>query len=135
MEDLKMNVEQNISLKDDSKVSDFINAESRDSSDSLVNTNINTMNNEKNSENEHPLPVSEAESEENTYQDILGSGDLTKKIIKQGTLDERPTRGEQIVINLVGHLEDKDNIIEEEKYLEITLGDCEVKPLKYKYSY
>ncbi|XP_050544697.1 peptidyl-prolyl cis-trans isomerase FKBP8 [Daktulosphaira vitifoliae] len=66
------------------------------------------------------------DSEDQTFQDILGSGDLTKKIIKHGTKDNRPTRGEQIVIHITGRLEDNGDIIEQENNLEITLGDCEV---------
>jgi FK506-binding protein 8 len=107
-----------------SKMSAFINAEQGDSSELPIN---HTIENECNTKDEIFEPVNENEIKEETYQDILGSGDLLKKIIKHGISDDRPMKGEQILINLVGRLEEKDDIIEEEKNLEITLGDCEVK--------
>ncbi|XP_025415798.1 peptidyl-prolyl cis-trans isomerase FKBP8-like [Sipha flava] len=106
-----------------SKMSAFINAEQGDSSELPIN---HTIENECNTKDEIFEPVNENEIKEETYQDILGSGDLLKKIIKHGISDDRPMKGEQILINLVGRLEEKDDIIEEEKNLEITLGDCEV---------
>lgn len=129
MEDMENNpIEINTSPRDDcSEVSDFIKIEQEHSSESSINTNLKLGDVEKNSEGEKkPQPVSEVKPEEQTYQDILGSGDLTKKIIKPGNLEDRPTRGEQITINLVGRLENDDDIIQEENNLEITLGDCEV---------
>lgn len=116
-----------IPLKENSKVSEFINAEQGDSPVELVNHNANIIDSEQNNKDELSKSVNESEIKEETYQDILGSGDLLKKIIKQGTSDDRPMKGEQILINLVGRLEEKDDIIEEEKNLEITLGDCEVR--------
>lgn len=126
-----------------SEVSDFINAEQGDFSKPSTDSNVNLVDSERISHNEasqsehedefvQPVkedPLSQSVNEiepEQSYQDILGSGDLMKKIIKSGTLDERPTKGEQIVINLVGRLQESNNIIEEKENLEITLGDCEV---------
>jgi len=113
-------------LKKTTEVSDFIKAEQCNTSEPLNNCNIDLVDNEKSDKEEISQTVNVNESKEPMYQDILGSGDLLKKIIKQGTLDERPMKGEQIVINLVGRLEDNNDIIEEEKNFEITLGDCEV---------
>lgn len=115
-----------ISQNNDSNIYDFINAEKADVLETSTESNINLVNSEENVND----TISQSVNEEPIYQDILGSGDLMKKIIKQGTPDERPMKGEQIVINLVGRLEEKDVIIEEEKNLEITLGDCEVCYLK-----
>jgi len=113
-------------LKKTTEVSDFIKAEQCNTSEPLNNCSIDLVDNEKSDKEEISQTVNVNESKEPIYQDILGSGDLLKKIIKQGTLDERPMKGEQIVINLVGRLEDNNDIIEEEKNFEITLGDCEV---------
>lgn len=121
---MEQNLEKNSTIpqKNDSNVSDFINAEKGDVLETSIDSNINQVNSELNSND----TISQSVNEEPTYQDILGSGDLMKKIIKQGIPDERPMKGEQIVINLVGRLEENDVKIEEEKNLEITLGDCEV---------
>lgn len=114
-----------ITQKENSKVSTFINAEKDDLLEMSTDLNKSLESNEQNDKDELSQSVNKDEPEL-TYQDVLGSGDLLKKIIKQGAPDERPMKGEQIVINLVGRLEDKNIIIEEEKNLEITLGDCEV---------
>ncbi|VVC40359.1 Tetratricopeptide repeat,FKBP-type peptidyl-prolyl cis-trans isomerase domain,Tetratricopeptide repeat- [Cinara cedri] len=137
---LKMTIPE----KETTDISDFINGEQGNFSEPPATAlNIDLVDSEQNSNNEisqfvheddppqfikedqHSLPVIEDKPEQ-SYQDILGSGDLMKKIIKPGTLDERPTKGEQIVINLVGRLQENNDIIEEEENLEITLGDCEV---------
>lgn len=109
-----------------SKVSDFITAEQGTSLESPISSNDIQLDSGQNNDDFPSQPVTEGEPKEQTYQDILGSGDLLKKIIKQGALDERPMKGEQIVINLVGRLEDDDVIFEKEENFEITLGDCEV---------
>lgn len=116
---MESNVIQNDTQKD---TSDFINAEKNDSSE--------PVDSKQNSEKPSRSTVDENEPvEEQTYQDILGSGDLMKKIVKPGASDDRPMKGEQIVINLVGCLEGKGVPFEEENNLEITLGDCEVSIL------
>lgn len=114
--------------KETTNISDFIDAEQGDNLKLTYDSKVSLIDNERNSEEEHSRPPIEEkqEPEEQTYQDILGSGDLLKKIIKQGTSDDRPMKGEQIVVNLVGRLEEKDDVIEEKTNLEITLGDCEV---------
>ncbi|XP_060835346.1 peptidyl-prolyl cis-trans isomerase FKBP8 [Rhopalosiphum padi] len=128
MEDMELNLEQNSTISPNvtSKVSDFINAEQGGFTESSISSNDILLDDEKNKEALLSQPLSEGEPNVQAYQDILGSGDLMKKIIKQGALDERPMKGEQIVINLVGRLEDNDDIFEKEENFEITLGDCEV---------
>jgi len=128
MEDVELNLEQNSTISPNvtSKVSDFINAEQGGFTESSISSNDILLDDEKNKEALLSQPLSEGEPNVQAYQDILGSGDLMKKIIKQGALDERPMKGEQIVINLVGRLEDNDDIFEKEENFEITLGDCEV---------
>lgn len=113
--------------KETTDVSGFINAEQGDFSVLPTDSNVNLVDSEQNnSDKDQPSqPLNEDDPEE-TYQNILGSGGLMKKIIKHGILDERPTKGEQVVINLVGRLQENNDIIEEEENLEITLGDCEV---------
>lgn len=124
--ELNSDLSNSILDQETSKVSDSINVEQ----DSFLETSINSNVNPTESAQNNKIDISQSENDnepsEQIYQDILGSGDLMKKIIKQGTLDERPMKGEQIVINLIGHLEENDDIIEEKKNLEITLGDCEV---------
>ncbi|XP_025201250.1 peptidyl-prolyl cis-trans isomerase FKBP8 [Melanaphis sacchari] len=127
MEDMELNLEQNntISQNITPEVSDFINAEQGSFPESSINSNDILSEDNQNKEALLSQPVNGDEPKE-TYQDILGSGDLLKKIIKQGALDERPMKGEQIIINLIGRLEDNDDIFEKEENFEITLGDCEV---------
>lgn len=130
MDSLESNLTHiNIPQKTNSEVSDFINAEKSSSSDLPVTSDIpnNLTNSKQNDEEEICQPAEESEPEEPTFQDILGSGDLMKKIIKQGTPDDRPMKGEQILINLVGRLEENNEVVEDQKSVEITLGDCEVQ--------
>jgi len=113
-----------------SEISDFVNAEQNDvSKPATVPGGADPLpplaDDERNVEDELSS-ASVDESGEPSYQDILGSGDLLKKIVKPGSADDRPMKGEQIMINLVGRLEDDGGVIEEEENLEITLGDCEV---------
>lgn len=128
---MESNLGQNINISPNmtSKVSDFINAEQGSLPESLINSSDILSDGEQNKEALLSQPTNEdefKELKEQTYQDILGSGDLMKKIISPGNVDERPMKGEQIVINLVGRLENSDDIFEKEENFEITLGDCEV---------
>lgn len=91
-----------------------------------ISSSLNLIESEQNNKDTLSHSINGSEPKEQTFQDILGSGDLLKKIIKEGFTDERPMKGEQIVINLVGRLEDSNEIIEDKKNIEITLGDCEV---------
>lgn len=131
MEGMESNLGQNINISPNmtSKVSDFINAEQTSLPETLISSSDILSDGEQNKEPLLSQPTNEDEFKElreQTYQDILGSGDLMKKIINPGNVDERPMKGEQIVINLVGRLENSDDIFEKEENFEITLGDCEV---------
>jgi len=131
MEGMESNLGQNINISPNmtSKVSDFINAEQGSLPESLISSSDILSDGEQNKEALLSQPTNEdefKELKEQTYQDILGSGDLMKKIINPGNVDERPMKGEQIVINLVGRLENSVDIFEKEENFEITLGDCEV---------
>jgi len=131
MEGMESNLGQNINISPNmtSKVSDFINAEQGSLPESLISTSDILLDGEQNKKALLSQPTNEdkfEELKEQTYQDILGSGDLMKKIIYPGNVDERPMKGEQIVINLVGRLENSDDIFEKKENYEITLGDCEV---------
>lgn len=115
-----------------SEISDFVNAEQNDvsvesatASSSAVDPPPPPADGKRNDTDKLP-PVKVNEPVEPVYQDILGSGCLLKKILKQGSADDRPMKGEQVVINIIGRLEESGDVIEEEKNLEITLGDCEV---------
>lgn len=128
---MESNLGQNINISPNmtSKVSDFISAEQGSLPESLISSNDILSDGEQNKEALLSQPTNEDEFKElreQTYQDILGSGDLMKKIIIPGNVDERPMKGEQIVINLVGRLDNSDDIFEKKENFEITLGDCEV---------
>lgn len=62
----------------------------------------------------------------NEWEDLLGSGSLMKKILREGEPDTRPMRLESCFINYVCKLEDG-TVVEEKKNFEMLLGDCEVK--------
>lgn len=88
----------------------------------------NSSNNVQESEGENINILPSSPSSQ--YMDVIGSGDLLKKIIKQGISDDRPTKDEQVVLNFVGRVEGHDDVIEEEQNLEVTLGGCDVIYLK-----
>lgn len=68
----------------------------------------------------------EKESKKNDWEDLLGSGSLMKKVIKEGEPDSRPQRLEKCVINYRCALEDG-TLVEKQENFEMLLGDCEVK--------
>lgn len=88
----------------------------------------NSSNNVQESEGENINVLPSSPSSQ--YMDVIGSGDLLKKIIKQGISDDRPTKDEQVVLNFVGRVEGHDDVIEEVQNLEVTLGGCDVIYLK-----
>lgn len=57
--------------------------------------------------------------------DIIGNGQLTKKVLTKGQADVRPNRSDLVVLNLTGRLEDG-TIIEQEKNFTVQVGDVEV---------
>ncbi|XP_064460900.1 peptidyl-prolyl cis-trans isomerase FKBP8-like [Ornithodoros turicata] len=65
-------------------------------------------------------------TDEEGWLDILGSGELKKKVIKQGEgRDSRPQRSDWITINLTGKLSDG-KVVERNENWKIVLGDLEV---------
>lgn len=71
----------------------------------------------------------EKESKKNDWEDLLGSGSLMKKVIKEGKPDSRPQRLEKCVINYRCALEDG-TLVDKQENFEMLLGDCEVKQKK-----
>uniref|UniRef100_U5EVG1 peptidylprolyl isomerase n=1 Tax=Corethrella appendiculata TaxID=1370023 RepID=U5EVG1_9DIPT len=67
----------------------------------------------------------QVEKQDTGIMDILGNGQLVKKIIQKGTTDERPERNDIVKINYTGRLEDG-TIVEEEKDFIVQVGDVEV---------
>lgn len=74
----------------------------------------------------YKIPPPPSENDTEPYLDILGSGDLLKRILKKGNSEDRLVKDEQILISFVGRIEGKDDIIEEAENLEITLGGCDI---------
>ncbi|XP_076039992.1 peptidyl-prolyl cis-trans isomerase zonda [Oratosquilla oratoria] len=59
------------------------------------------------------------------WMDILGSGDLKKKILKAGIVESRPSKGHTVCVRLSGRLEDE-TLVDKEQELTFTVGDAEV---------
>lgn len=66
--------------------------------------------------NDHPV---------DEWIDILGNGQLKKRVIKKGKDGTRPNRGEICTLNITGKINDS-KIVEEYENLVIQLGDMEV---------
>jgi len=117
---MEQNPEQNntIPQKEISEDYDFINAEQVNSSEPSIDSSEAKF--------IYKIPPPPSENDTDAYMDILGSGDLLKRILKQGNSEERPVKDEQILISFVGRIEGKDDIIEEAENIEITLGGCDV---------
>ncbi|KAL7636064.1 UNVERIFIED_CONTAM: hypothetical protein RMT77_013883 [Armadillidium vulgare] len=65
------------------------------------------------------------EDEESEWMDVLGTGSLKKKILKEGITDSRPTKRDTVRINAIGRLENGTQF-EELHDLVFTVGDGEV---------
>ncbi|KAK7073188.1 Peptidyl-prolyl cis-trans isomerase fkbp8 [Halocaridina rubra] len=59
------------------------------------------------------------------WLDVLGSGGLKKKIIRAGIVDSRPMKGDTVVIQAQGKLEDGTEV-DKHSQLMFTVGDSEV---------
>ncbi|XP_045604681.1 peptidyl-prolyl cis-trans isomerase FKBP8 [Procambarus clarkii] len=59
------------------------------------------------------------------WLDVLGSGDLKKKVIKAGIVESRPFKGHTVVMNAYGKLENGMEVDKREQ-LTFTIGDSEV---------
>ncbi|KAB7495200.1 Peptidyl-prolyl cis-trans isomerase FKBP8 [Armadillidium nasatum] len=65
------------------------------------------------------------EDEESEWMDVLGTGSLKKKILKEGITDSRPTKRDTVRINAIGRLENGIQF-EELHDLVFTVGDGEL---------
>lgn len=63
------------------------------------------------------------------WEDVLGSGSVLKKIIKEGKPDSRPKRLDVCKIRFTCTLED--GTVVEKKNLSVQLGDCEVRRVSF----
>lgn len=73
-------------------------------------------------------PVTKAslnERPEDEWIDILGNGQLRKKVLIKGEDGTRPNRGDMCVLSVVGKLKDNGKIVEDNNIV-IQLGDVEV---------
>lgn len=59
------------------------------------------------------------------WLDVLGSGDLKKKVIRPGIVESRPIKGDTVVISALGKLEDGTEV-DKHNQLTYTVGDSEV---------
>lgn len=71
--------------------------------------------------------VEEASSEDKSeeWMDILGNGQLKKRIIKEGEKDVQPQRGDICTMKIVGALDDG-TVVERYDDMSIQIGDLEV---------
>lgn len=58
--------------------------------------------------------------------DVLGNGQLTKRVIKKSKSGKRPARGELVTISYIGKLYDSELTVEKVDYKQIHVGDYEV---------
>jgi FK506-binding protein 8 len=94
--------------------SDFIQKELNvdlDPNDSLTKASLN----------DHPV---------DEWMDIVGNGQLKKKVLRPGKPNSRPNRSNLCLVKLIGKLEDG-TIIENEEEIMIQLGDMEVIQVHY----
>lgn len=67
---------------------------------------------------------------EDEWIDILGNGQLRKRVIKEGVKNSRPTRGDTCIINAIGRLDDG-TIVEQHEEFNFQQGDVEVIQVYY----
>ncbi|KAH6932670.1 hypothetical protein HPB50_008661 [Hyalomma asiaticum] len=107
----------------DSSSADMPPLESFDAADEKANDEKAKKKKEKKIVIEDEEP--EKEVDEDGWLDVLGSGELKKKVIKPGLgKDSRPQRSNWVVLNVKGTLEDG-TVFEEHKDWRIILGDME----------
>lgn len=87
----------------------------------------NSTENEESVENSLSESTTKAveKEEEEEWLDILGSGQLKKKVIKKGTPDSRPQRSDVCTVSYEGKLEDG-TVVEQFDRIQINVGDVEV---------
>ncbi|XP_036332748.1 peptidyl-prolyl cis-trans isomerase FKBP8 [Rhagoletis pomonella] len=57
--------------------------------------------------------------------DVLGNGQLVKRVLKQSTTGKRPTRGDLVTVSFTGKLPDG-TVVEQKKNFQMHVGDFEV---------
>ncbi|KAL0100837.1 hypothetical protein PUN28_019311 [Cardiocondyla obscurior] len=78
-----------------------------------------------NTSGDPPTEFSSEDQPKEEWMDILGNGQLKKRIIREPLSDEQPTRGNICEINVVGVLEDGTEVEKHDK-LVVQVGDLEV---------
>lgn len=109
--------------------SKFINEEKTDLNESAESERDLQSNNESEKliENVKDTTPEEETSKERKkeWEDLLGSGSIMKKIVKEGEPHSRPQRLEKCRISYECNLEDG-TVVDKSENFELLLGDCEV---------
>lgn len=79
---------------------------------------------DKNSE-DSPMEASSEDRPEEEWIDVLGNGQLKKRVIKKGQKDVQPHRGDICTVKIVGVLDDG-TVVEKYDDMSIQIGDLEV---------
>lgn len=72
------------------------------------------------------LKEEDLKEREDEVVDILGNGQLTKKVLHKGEEDSRPARTDICKINLEGRLQDSGDLVEKLENVSVQLGDYEL---------
>lgn len=102
----------------------LINFETKANVDDIITKDDESLNLIEQEIEPEVAEIEETKKEE--WEDVLGSGGLMKKIIREGKSDTRPQRLERCIINYECTLEDG-KLVERQDHFELLLGDCEVK--------
>lgn len=63
--------------------------------------------------------------EEDDICDVLGNGQLIKRVLKKSKTDKRPQRGDRVTLTFSGKLDDG-TLVEHEENFQVHVGDFEV---------
>ncbi|XP_061399236.1 peptidyl-prolyl cis-trans isomerase FKBP8 [Musca vetustissima] len=66
-----------------------------------------------------------AEEEEEDVCDVLGNGQLVKRVLKKSKVNKRPQRGDKVTLNFTGKLDDG-KVVEKQENFQVHVGDFEV---------
>ncbi|XP_019877780.2 peptidyl-prolyl cis-trans isomerase FKBP8 [Aethina tumida] len=91
----------------------------------ITTSSVEELNETKPTENEIDENDKKQENKDE-WVDLLGSGSIMKKIIREGLPDTKPQRLQKCRINYTCTLEDDPEVILQEEGNEIFLGDCDV---------
>lgn len=64
--------------------------------------------------------------------DVLGNGQIIKRVIKKSKVEKRPQRGELVTISFTGKLDDG-IVVEKQENFQLHVGDFEVSCLHVQY--